>query len=213
MDKSIIEKIVVSVGVGRLSQQPNFEEKILPELIKDLSLITGQKPAVCKAKKSIAGFKIRTGQIIGLKTILRRGRMSDFLEKLIKMVFPRVRDFQGIDLKHMDAQGNLSVGLKEHTVFPEINPETSKIDFGLEISIVIKAKTKEEAIKLYRLLGIPLKNMAKKSVIARAKKHQSIQRGLSIAVLSAVESAVIFAISDCAEFVSEKWHQGARYRE
>ena len=83
--------------------------------------------------------------------------MSDFLEKLIKMVFPRVRDFQGIDLKHMDAQGNLSVGLKEHTVFPEINPETSKIDFGLEISIVIKAKTKEEAIKLYRLLGIPLK--------------------------------------------------------
>lgn len=152
-----IEKIVVSVGIGRLSQQPNFEEKILPELIKDLSLITGQKPAVCKAKKSIAGFKIRTGQIIGLKTILRRGRMSDFLEKLIKMVFPRVRDFQGIDLKHMDAQGNLSVGLKEHTVFPEINPETSKIDFGLEISIVIKAKTKEEAIKLYRLLGIPLK--------------------------------------------------------
>lgn len=152
-----IEKIVVSVGVGRLSQQPNFEDKILPGLIKDLSLITGQKPAVCKAKKSIAGFKIRTGQIIGLKTVLRRKRMYDFLEKSIKIVFPRVRDFRGIDIKHMDAQGNLSVGLKEHTVFPEINPENSKVDFGLEISIVIKAKTKEEAIKLYRLLGIPLK--------------------------------------------------------
>ncbi|MDP3015066.1 MAG: 50S ribosomal protein L5 [bacterium] len=157
LEAPVIEKIVVGVGVGRLSQQPNFEEKILPELIKDLSLITGQKPAVCKAKKSIAGFKIRMGQIVGLKTVLRRGRMYDFLEKLIKMVFPRVRDFQGIDLKNMDAQGNLSVGLKEHTVFPEINPENSKVDFGLEISIVIKAKTKEEAIKLYRLLGIPLK--------------------------------------------------------
>ncbi len=156
MNKSI-EKIVVSVGIGRLSQQPNFEDKILPELIKDLSLITGQKPAVCKAKKSIAGFKIRTGQIIGLKIVLRRKRMYDFLEKLIKMVFPRVRDFRGIDLKHMDAQGNLSVGLKEHTVFPEINPENSKVDFGLEISIVIKVKNREEAIMLYRQLGLPLK--------------------------------------------------------
>lgn len=152
-----IKKIVVSVGAGRLSQQPNFEEKILPELIKDLSSITGQKPAVCKAKKSIAGFKIRAGQIIGLKTILRRERMFNFFEKLNKIVFPRVRDFQGINLKNLDKKGNLSIGLKENTVFPEINPESSKVDFGLEISIVINAKTKEEAIKLYRLLGVPLK--------------------------------------------------------
>src|SRR4030042_856817 len=85
-----VEKIVVNIGAGRLSQQANFEEKILPELTKELSLITGQKPAVTKAKKSIAGFKIREGQIIGLKVILRRGRMSDFLEKLVKIVFPRL---------------------------------------------------------------------------------------------------------------------------
>lgn len=152
-----IEKIVVNVGVGRLSQQPNFEDKILPELIKNLSLITGQKTAICKSKKSIAGFKIRTGQIIGLKTTLRRKRMFDFFEKLIKIVFPRIRDFQGINLKNIDSQGNLSIGLKENTVFPEINPEISKVDFGMEISIVIKAKNKEEATELYRILGIPLK--------------------------------------------------------
>lgn len=152
-----IEKIVVNIGIGRLSQQSNFEDKILPELIKDFSLITGQKPTICKTKKSIAGFKIRTGQTVGLKTTLRRKRMSDFLEKLIKIVFPRIRDFQGIDQKNIDGQGNLSIGLKEHTVFPEINPEISKVDFGMEISIVSKAKTKEEAVKFYRILGIPLK--------------------------------------------------------
>lgn len=152
-----LEKIVVNVGIGRLSQQPNFEDKILPGLIQDISLISGQKPATCKAKKSIAGFKIRTGQIVGLKVTLRGRRMYDFLEKLIKVIFPRGRDFRGVNLKSIDAKGNLTMGLKEHTVFPEINPETSRVDFGLEISIVSNAKNREEAIKFYRILGIPLK--------------------------------------------------------
>jgi len=152
-----LEKIVVNVGIGRLSQQPNFEDKILPGLIQDISLISGQKPATCKAKKSIAGFKIRAGQIVGLKTTLRGRRMYDFLEKLIKVILPRGRDFRGVSLKSIDAEGNLTMGLKEHTVFPEINPEISKVDFGLEISIVSNAKNREEAIELYRLLGIPLK--------------------------------------------------------
>lgn len=152
-----LDKIVVNTGIGRLSQQPNFEDKILPELIKGLSLITGQKPAIQKAKKSIAGFKIRSGQAIGLKVTLRRRKMYDFLDKLIKVIFPRVRDFRGIDSKSIDTSGNLSIGLKEQMVFPEINPETSKIDFGLEISIVSNAKNREEAMELYKLLGIPLK--------------------------------------------------------
>lgn len=154
---SKIEKIVVNVGVGRLSQQPNFEEKILPEVIRDLSLITGQKSVVCRAKKSISGFKTRAGQIVGLKTTLRRKRMTDFLEKLVKVIFPRVRDFRGLDVKGIDKKGNLTIGLKEQAVFPEINQETSKIDFGLEISIVNNAKNKEEAINLYKVLGIPFK--------------------------------------------------------
>ena len=152
-----LEKIVVNVGVGRLSQQSNFEEKILPEIIKDLSIITGQKPASAKAKKSIAGFKIRAGQTVGLKTTLRSKRMYDFLERLNSVAFPRVKDFRGINLKNVDNNGNLTVGFKEHVIFPEINVEASKIDFGLEISIVSNAKKREEAIELYRQLGLPLK--------------------------------------------------------
>ncbi len=157
IQQSKIIKIVVNTGIGRLSQQSNFEDKILPEAIKEMSLITGQKPAVQKAKKSISGFKLRAGQVIGLKTTLRRQRMNDFLERLIKILFPRLRDFRGIDLKNIDNKGNLNIGLKEHAVFSEINLETSKIDFGLEISIVTNTKNREQAIELYRHLGIPLK--------------------------------------------------------
>ncbi|HDH31395.1 MAG TPA: 50S ribosomal protein L5 [Candidatus Wolfebacteria bacterium] len=152
-----LSKVVINVGVGRLSQQPNFEEKILPEISKELSFITGQKPLFTAAKKSIAGFKTRAGQTIGLKTTLRRQRMYDFLERLINITMPRVRDFRGINLKSVDKKGNLTIGMKDQLAFPEINLEFSKIDFGLEITIVSNAAKREEAIELYRLLGIPLK--------------------------------------------------------
>lgn len=152
-----LEKIIVNVGVGRMSQQVNFSDKILPEIIKDLAAITGQKPASVGARKSIAGFKTREGQIVGLKTTLRHQKMKDFLDRLVKIALPRVRDFKGIDLKNVDQYGNLTIGLKENVVFPEINPELLRFDFGLQISIVSNAKTREEAIELFRLLGIPLK--------------------------------------------------------
>ena len=152
-----ITKIVVNLGVGRMSQQQGFQDKILPELIKDFAAITGQKPKTAAAKKSIAGFKIRQGQIVGLVATLRGARMNDFLDKLIKVVFPRVRDFRGIDLKNVDKNGNLSVGFKEHVVFPEISPEDSRYDFGLEITIVPTVKNREQAVEMYRFVGIPLK--------------------------------------------------------
>lgn len=152
-----LDRMVINVGVGRLSQQPNFEEKILPEITRELAEITGQKPSPTKAKKSIAGFKIRAGQIIGLKVTLRHKRMDDFLERLINVALPRLRDFRGIDLKNVDKSGNLNIGLRDHLIFPEINPEISKVDFGMEISIVSTAKKREEAIQLYRILGVPLK--------------------------------------------------------
>lgn len=153
----VVKKIVINAGLGKMSQQSNFTEKILPEIIRDLSIITGQKPAVTTAKKSIAGFKIRAGQIVGLKVTLRRRKMNDFMERLINIVLPRVKDFKGIDLGNIDKNGNLSIGLKEHVVFPEINSDLLRFDFGLEISIVSNAKNKEEAAELYKLLGIPLK--------------------------------------------------------
>ncbi|MFH1346776.1 MAG: 50S ribosomal protein L5 [Spirochaetota bacterium] len=152
-----IEKVVINVGVGKISQQQEFESKILPEIINGLSLITGQKAVICKSNKSIAGFKLRAGQTVGLKITLRRQKMRDFVEKLINIALPRVRDFQGISLKNIDENGGLTIGVKEYLVFPEIDSDISKFDFGLEISIVSSAKNKEEAIELYRQLKLPLK--------------------------------------------------------
>lgn len=152
-----IEKVVVNVGVGKISQQQEFENKILPGIMNDLSLITGQKPVIRKSNKSIAGFKLRAGQTVGLKITLRRQKMRDFVERLVNIALPRVRDFQGISLKNIDKNGGLTIGMKEHIVFPEIDSDVSKFDFGLEISIVSSAKNKEEAINLYKSIGIPFK--------------------------------------------------------
>lgn len=152
-----LEKIVVNVGLGKMRNLTQFEEKLLPEVIKEISVITGQKPAVRRAKKSIAGFKTRTGDIIGLQTTLRGKRMKDFLARLINIVFPRVKDFRGIDLKNIDGGGNLNVGFKEQSAFPEINIEASKVNFGLQVTVVPKLRKREKAIELYRSLGLPLK--------------------------------------------------------
>jgi len=152
-----IEKVVINVGVGKISQQQEFENKILPEITNNLSLITGQKPVVCRSSKSIAGFKLRAGQTVGLKVTLRRKKMRDFIEKLVNIALPRVRDFRGISLKSIDKNCGLTIGIKECIVFPEIDSDVSKFDFGLEISIVSNAKNREEAIELYRQLKLPLK--------------------------------------------------------
>ena len=160
--KNNLEKIVVNAGIGRLAgSATNFPEKILPELISEFALITGQKPGLRPAKKSIAGFKIRQGNVIGLKSTLRGRRMVQFLDKLVKVVLPRLRDFRGIDLKNIDGSGNLSVGLREQMVFPEISQEKSKVDFGLEVTIVPRVKNREKAIEFYRAAGLPLRKSTK----------------------------------------------------
>lgn len=152
-----IEKVVVNVGVGRMRQTPSFEEKILPEIIKELSQITGQKPSPRAARKSIAGFRIRQGDIVGLKVTLRGKRMADFLNKVINIALPRVRDFRGLDLKNVDSGGNLNIGFRDKQVFPEIDMDKSKFDFGLQVTVVPKEKNREKAIDLYRSIGVPLK--------------------------------------------------------
>src|SRR3990167_2315532 len=152
-----LEKIVVATGVGRLRQRPQFEDNLLPEIIKELALITGQKPEIRKAKKSVAGFKVREGDIIGLKITLRGKRMKDFLIRLIGFVLPRIRDFRGLDPKSIDAQGNLTIPIREHIVFPEINSDEVKIDFGLEVTLVTDTKNLGEALTVYQELGLPLK--------------------------------------------------------
>jgi len=157
MQNTALEKIVVNAGIGRLSQQANFQEKILPEVTKEFALITGQKPTMRAARQSIAGFKLRAGAIIGLKATLRGRRQQQFLEKLVKVALPRLRDFRGIDLKSVDENGNLTIGIKEQHIFPEISPESSFYDFGLEVTVVPKFRNRERAIEFYRNLGIPLK--------------------------------------------------------
>lgn len=149
-----ITKVVLNAGIGKYLKEKDAVDEIF-SAIKDIS---GQKPVMAKAKKSISGFKVREGQEVGIVVTLRGQRMWDFLERLVKSAFPRIRDFQGIDTKFFDSQGNFNIALKEHIVFPEIMAENVKNIFGFQVTIVNTAKTKEEGIELLKLLGFPIKN-------------------------------------------------------
>jgi len=154
-----IEKVVLNTSFGKLVSGKTSEEqkKIYQPILEDLALICGQKPILKGAKKSISTFKIREGLPIGATVTLRRKRSADFLERLIHIALPRSRDFRGIDPKSIDKKGNLTIGIKEHITFPEILPERAKTIFGLEVTVVTNAKSREEGIELLRLLGFPIK--------------------------------------------------------
>ena len=148
-----LEKIVVNMGVG----DATLNSKLLDVAVSELEKITGQQPVITKAKKSIAGFKIREGQAIGCKVTLRGEAMYTFLEKLIKIVLPRVRDFRGISSKAFDGRGNYTLGIKEQTIFPEIvYDEVVKVR-GMDIVFVTTAKTNDEALDLLKGFGLPFK--------------------------------------------------------
>jgi len=156
-----IEKVTINTGFGKLMVQKTKDEqkKLCDYVLDQLTQITGQKPILTKAKKSISAFKTREGLPIGAKVTLRREKMFDFLEKLINITLPRSRDFQGIPLTSFDKSGNLNIGIKEHIAFPEISPEKAPLILGIEITIVTSAKTKEEGLELLKLLGFPLKEI------------------------------------------------------
>lgn len=150
-----LEKVVVNMGLGEAIQNP----KALDAAVTDLTAITGQKPVVTRAKKSIAAFKLRTGMPIGVKVTLRGDRMYEFVDKLISVSLPRVRDFKGVSPKAFDGRGNYTLGLREQLIFPEI--EYDKIDKlrGLEVGFVTSAQTDEESRELLRLMGMPFKEV------------------------------------------------------
>jgi len=154
-----IEKVIVNTGFGRLiAGQTNEEQKKISQaILNDLALITGQRPILTKAKKSISTFKIRKGMPIGAMITLRDKIMYDFLERLIHITLPRSRDFQGIEPKSIDKNGNLTIGVREHIAFPEISIEKAKNIFGFEITVVTTAKNHQEGLELLRLLGFPIK--------------------------------------------------------
>ncbi len=146
-----LDKVVINIGLGEAVQNP----KALDAALNDLTLITGQKPVVTRAKKSIAGFKLREGMPVGVKVTLRGDRMYEFVDRLVSVALPRVRDFRGVSPKSFDGRGNYSLGLKEQLIFPEI--EYDKIDKlrGMEIVFATTAKTDEEGRALLKLLGMP----------------------------------------------------------
>ena len=148
-----LDKIVINIGLGDTRENP----KALENAMKELAQITGQKPVVTKAKKSIAAFKIREGQDLGCKVTLRADKMYDFAQKLFNVALPRVRDFRGVSGDSFDGRGNYSLGLKEQLIFPEI--EYDKVDKvrGMDVIFVTTAETDEEAKELLRLLGMPFK--------------------------------------------------------
>lgn len=146
-----LEKVVINVGAGEAKDN----SKVIDAIMTDLAAITGQKPVVCRAKKSVANFKLREGMPIGVKVTLRAEKMYEFVDKLFNVAFPRVRDFRGISANSFDGKGNYSTGIKEQLIFPEI--EYDKIDKvrGMDINFITTANTDEEAKELLTLLGAP----------------------------------------------------------
>jgi len=148
-----MEKVVISMGVGRATQ----DKKFLESAKKDLMMITGQMPLVCKAKKSVSNFKVREGVETGLKVTVRGVRMYEFMDRLVSLAIPRVRDFRGLNDNSFDGRGNYSMGLSEQSVFPEINVGKMEFQQGMNITFVTTARTDEEAKKLLELFGMPFR--------------------------------------------------------
>ena len=146
-----LEKIVINVGCGEARDNP----KVVDAIVSDVTQITGQKPVLCKAKKSVANFKLREGMTIGVKVTLRGERMYEFLDRFFNLALPRVRDFRGINPNSFDGRGNYSLGVKEQLIFPEIDYDKIDKVRGMDICFVTTAKTDEEARELLSLMGAP----------------------------------------------------------
>jgi len=149
-----VKKIIVSMGVGKATQ----DKKFLESAKKDLTMVCGQMPLVCKAKKSVSNFKLRQGMEIALKVTIRGVRMYEFMDRLINLAIPRVRDFRGLNPNSFDGRGNYSMGLAEQSVFPEINPAKVEFQQGMNITFVTTAKSNEEAKKMFQLFGMPFRD-------------------------------------------------------
>ena len=154
MEVPKLEKIVINMGLGEAIQNI----KILDSAVQEISQITGQKPVITKAKKSIAQFKLRTGMPIGCMVTLRKERMYEFFNRLVNVTLPRVRDFKGLSGKSFDGRGNYALGLREQLIFPEIHYDKIEKVKGMNIVIVTTAKTDEEGKELLKLLGMPFRN-------------------------------------------------------
>ena len=148
-----LEKVVINMGIGK----DNKDTKAIESAEKEISLITGQKPVITRAKKSIAGFNLRKGDICGLMVTLRGDRMWEFLDRMITVALPRVRDFNGLPPDSVDGRGSYTIGIKEHVIFPEVDYNTIYKIRGMNVTIVTTAKSPEETVELLREIGIPIR--------------------------------------------------------
>ena len=146
-------KIVLNMGLGKAIQ----DSKVMDEAVEEMTKIAGQKPVVTKSKKAISNFKLRENINIGCMVTLRNNRMYEFLDRLVNIALPRVRDFRGVLPKSFDGRGNYSLGIKDHTIFPEINADKVRVYKGMDISIITTAKNDAEALELLKLLGMPFR--------------------------------------------------------
>lgn len=152
-----VVKVTVNTGIGKHLK----ESQRVDEVVRSLEAIVGQKVLLTRARKAIAGFKIREGLEVGVKATLRGERMWQFLDRLVKASLPRVRDFQGLGLSSVDSHGNLNIGIKEHTVFPEIAPEKVQTIFSFQVTVTTTARNRDEGLELFRQLGFPLQHETK----------------------------------------------------
>ncbi|RMG30024.1 MAG: 50S ribosomal protein L5 [Bacteroidetes bacterium] len=157
MQVPVLEKIVLSRGVGDAVS----DKKLIDDSVEEFALISGQRPVVTKAKKSVSNFKLREGMPIGCKVTLRRERMYEFLDRFINVALPRVRDFRGIPIRGFDGRGNFTMGVREQIIFPEINVDRIKKIQGLDVTFVTSAPTDEEALALLREFGMPFQKQNK----------------------------------------------------
>lgn len=148
-----IQKVVINMGINS-----NLEKDVIQEAQEELAIITGQKPVITKAKKSIANFRVRAGMPVGCKVTLRGARMYEFLERFFHAALPRIRDFRGVSSRGFDGRGNYTLGVKDQTIFPEVELDKVKHNLGMDVTIVTTAKTDAEAKELLRLLGMPFSN-------------------------------------------------------
>ncbi len=201
-----VEKIVINMGVGDAVSNA----KNLDKAVEELQLISGQKPLVTKAKKSVAGFRLREGMPIGTKVTLRGDRMYDFLDKLVNVSLPRVRDFHGVSKKAFDGRGNYTLGIKEQLIFPEVDYDSVDKVRGMDIVIVTTANTDEESLELLTQLGVPFKNKRrrrnwlKSHKLLKINKPQNIQYKNILAVNAVVVHVLFIVNFTFAVFASAK---------
>ncbi len=166
-----VDHVVVASGVGKHAKEGKFLENVE----KGLTLLTGQKPVQTLARKSVAGFKLREGQVAGFMVTLRGARMEEFLHRLIHVVLPRVRDFRGISAGSIDANGNLTIGIRETHAFPEVEPQSIETIFGIQVSLITTTRSREEARTLFESLGFPLTEHAPERVGSTGPRKKRVR--------------------------------------